>query len=355
MIPFCQLNRDKEEFGRIKKRLDEFYEKGKFILGQFNEEFEKVFGNFIGKKYVVGTGNATDSLYLIFRVLKAKRVALCASNPLPCAQAINMAGCEMVLFDTYDDTGLINIEQFKKSRKKIDVLLAVHLYGQAEYVDHLKDICDRKGITLVEDCSQSIDTYVDGKHTGNFSVLSAFSFYPTKNLGCYGDGGAIATDDKNLYEILQKMRNYGQKEIYSAQMEGINSRLDELQALVLLEKIKNLKEKNSIRRKIMKKYRDGIKNKNVQLPSSRYFETSNGHLFPIFSKMRDQLRKHLEKEGITTAIHYPYPIHKQKYFYKNYSFPHSERLSSTELSLPIFPEMTEEEIEKVIDGVNSFR
>ncbi|MEO0234756.1 MAG: DegT/DnrJ/EryC1/StrS family aminotransferase [candidate division WOR-3 bacterium] len=355
MIPFCQLNRDKEEFKRIKKRLNDFYEKGKFILGQYNEEFEKVLGNFIGKKYVVGTGNATDSLYLIFRALKAKTVGLAASNPLPCAQAIKMADCEIVLFDTYDNTGLLNIDQFKKSRKRIDVLLAVHLYGQAEYVDILKDLCEKKGITLVEDCSQSIDTYVNGKHTGNFSILSAFSFYPTKNLGCYGDGGAIATDDKNLYEILQKMRNYGQKEIYSAEIEGINSRLDELQALVLLEKIKNLKEKNSQRRKIMKKYRDGINNKNIQLPSSRYFETSNGHLFPIFSEKRDLLKKHLEKEGILTAIHYPYPIHKQKYFYRNCFFPHSERLSSTELSLPIFPEMTDEEIEKVIDGVNSFR
>lgn len=355
MIPFCQLNRDKKEFKRIKKRLDQFYEKGKFILGHYNEEFEKVFGNFIGKKYVVGTGNATDSLYLIFRVLKAKTVGLAASNPLPCAQAIKMADCELVLFDTYDNTGLLNIDQFKKSRKKIDVLLAVHLYGQTEYVDILKDICYKKNIALVEDCSQSIDTYIDGKHTGSFSILSAFSFYPTKNLGCYGDGGAIATDDKYLYEILQKMRNYGQKEIYSAQMEGINSRLDELQAMILIEKLKNLKEKNSLRKKIMKKYRDGIKNKNVQLPSSRYFETSNGHLFPIFSENRDLLKKHLENEGIMTEIHYPYPIHKQKYFYANLSLPYSEKLSVTELSLPIFPEMTEEEVKKVIEGVNSFR
>ncbi len=355
MIPFCQLNRDMEEFERIKRRLDEFFQRGKFILGYYNEEFEKVFGNFIGKKYVVGTGNATDSLYLIFRALKAKKVGLCASSPLPCAQAIKMAGCEIVLFDTYDNTGLIDIDKFKKSGKKIDVLLAVHLYGQAEYVEILKDRCDNIGITLVEDCSQSIDTYIEGKHTGKFSILSAFSFYPTKNLGCWGDGGAIATDDRNLFEKLQKMRNYGQKEIYSATQEGINSRLDEIQALVLLEKIKSLKIKSEKRRKIMRMYKEGIDNKNVTLPSLRYFETSNGHLFPIFSKRRDELKEHLLKKGILTAVHYPYPLHKQKYFYQKSSLPFSEKLAKTELSLPIFPEMTEEEVKKVIYGVNSFK
>lgn len=355
MIPICQLNRDREEFERIKKRLDEFFQRGRFILGYYNGKFEKVFGNFIGKKYVVGTGNATDSLFLIFRILKSKRVGLCASSPLPCAQAIKRAGCEIVLFDTYDNTGLIDIDKFKKSRKRIDTLLAVHLYGQAEYVEILKDICEKKGITLVEDCSQSIDTYIDDKHTGNFSTLSAFSFYPTKNLGCWGDGGAVATDDKNLYENLQRMRNYGREVEYSAMQEGINSRLDEIQALVLLEKIKSLKIKNEKRRRIMRIYKESLNNKNVTLPSLRYFETSNGHLFPVFSKRRDELKEHLLKKGILTEVHYPYPLHKQKYFYQEYSLPFSEKLSKMELSLPIFPEMTEDEIKKVIYGVNSFK
>ncbi len=355
MIPFTQLNRNKEEFKRIKKELDNFYKKGKFILGDYNSEFENLFGKFIGKKYVVGTGNATDSLYLILRILKAKKVGVCASSPLPCGQAIKMAGCEMVLFDTYPDSGLVNIEQFQKSRKKIDLFLAVHLYGQAERIEILKDVCDRKGIVLVEDCSQSIDTYIDGKHTGSNSVLSAFSFYPTKNLGCYGDGGAIATDDFKLYTMLQKMRNYGQKEIYSSEMEGINSRLDEIQALVLIEKLKSLKKKNDKRREIIRKYYDGIKNKYVSFPSERYYKTSNGHIFPIFSQRRDQLKEHLLKQGIITAIHYPYPLHKQKYFYQDIILKNSEKLSKRELSLPIFPEMTDNEVLEVIKGVNSFK
>lgn len=354
MIPFVALNRDKTEMSEIKEAISGFLDRGKYVLGDSLGAFESRMSQFIQKKYCIGVGNATEALYLMFRALNLKRIGICASSPLPCGQAILMAGCEIVLYDSNDCTGLIDIDSFENDKRSIDALLAVHLYGQAEYADSLKKICDKKGIILLEDCSQSIDTYIGEKHTGAFSSMSAFSFYPTKNLGGFGDGGMVATDDMLLAEKLKKMRNYGQTKIYSAETEGINSRLDDLQAVILDVKMNRLKQKNERRREIMKRYKEGIKNDKISFAGNRYFETSNGHLMPLFCDKRDELKIFLEQNGISTAIHYPYPLHKQNAFKQEIILLNSEKISLTELSIPSFSEMTDEEVETVIKEINRF-
>ncbi|MGE3062440.1 MAG: DegT/DnrJ/EryC1/StrS family aminotransferase [bacterium] len=354
MIPFSCLNRDIEELDEISKHLDLFIRKGKYILGDILLSFEKSFAEFTGHRYAVGTGNATDALYLIFRVLNLKRIGICAASPLPCGQAIKMADAEMVLFDAENEGGLLDIKKFKEDKRKIDSLLAVHLYGQAERTDELKKICEEKKISLIEDCSQSVGTYIGGKHTGKFSILSAFSFYPTKNLGGFGDGGMIMTDDKDMYDKLVKMRNYGQISVYSAQTEGINSRLDDIQAVILLVKMKSIIRKNERRRAILERYKNEIENKKILLPPKRYFETSNGHLMPIFTENREILKEHLLKMNVSTAVHYPHPLHKQEYFKQDVSLPVSESLSQRELTIPSFSELTDEEVSQIIKALNSY-
>jgi len=213
-------------------------------------------------------------------------------------------------------------------------------------------MCDEKGAVLIEDISQSIGVFVNGMHTGGTGSAAALSFYPTKNLGCFGDGGMILTNDEKSANLYKYMRNYGQKDMYSAEMFGTNSRLDDLQALILNIKLKKLNDKNARRRKIMEMYRNGIKNPDVFLPNERYFSTSNGHIFPLFLRHRDKLIQHLKKHEIGFSMHYPYPLHKQRYFERDEQYKNSEILSNEELSIPIFPEMTDDEAEMVIKVIN---
>jgi dTDP-4-amino-4,6-dideoxygalactose transaminase len=354
MIPISSLNRDTAELNEISIEIDKFIREGRYVLGDRLKEFEESFACFIGKKYTVGVGNATDALYLAFRALNLKRIGLCASNPLPCGQAIKMADAEMILFDALDDSGLLDIKKVREDSRNMDAILAVHLYGQAERAEELKIICDEKNIPLVEDCSQSIGTFAGKIHSGGFGILSAYSFYPTKNLGGFGDGGMVATDDKKMYEKILKMRNYGQTKIYSAQTEGINSRLDDIQAVILLVKMKSIKRKNERRREILKKYRTMIKNPKITLLGERYFETSNGHLMPIFCEERDRLKDYLEQNGIMSAVHYPYPLHKQEYFSQDISLPVSESLAKRELTIPSFSELEDGEADHIIKVLNNY-
>ncbi len=356
MIPFIDLSRDIEEIIGIKNAISEVIDSGNYILDKQVENFEKTFSQFTGIKHIVGVGSGTDALAMILKAIDAKRVGVCASAPLPCVQAIIMSGAIPVFFDTYSNTGLINIHKMKHRLDEIDTLLAVHLYGMPEKIHDLYNVCKQNNIKLVEDCAQSINTFLDNKHTGNHSIAAGFSFYPTKNLGCIGDGGIIATNDSELAKKFINMRNYGQDKIYSGQGFGINSRLDEIQAAVLNIKIKRLINKTAKRKEIAEKYRNEINNKFIILPDDRYFKMSNMHIFPIFTKYRNELKEYLFKGGISTTIHYPIPLNKQKAF-KEFSVDcmAAEEMSEQELSLPIFPELTNKEIDEIILKICNFK
>ncbi len=355
MIPFIDLNRDMEEIISIKNVISEVIDSGNYILGKQVENFEKTFSEFTGIKHMIGVGSGTDALAMILKAIDAERVGVCASAPLPCAQAIIMSGAIPVFFDTYNNTGLINIHKMKHRLNEIDTLLAVHLYGMPEKINDLSNVCKQNNIRLIEDCAQSINTFVDNKHMGNHSIAAGFSFYPTKNLGCIGDGGIIATNNNELAKQFRNMRNYGQDKIYSGQGFGINSRLDEIQAAVLNIKIKGLIDKTERRKKIAEKYRNGIHNGFIDLPSNRYFEMSNMHIFPIFTKYRNELKEFLFRNGISTAIHYPIPLNIQEAFKEFHcDCKVAEEMAKQELSLPIFSELNSDEIEKIIETLNGF-
>ncbi len=354
MIKFLELNRDKKELKNIRSKINAFISRGKYILSDNVKLFENKISKFTDSKYAIGVGSGTDAIYMIIKALNLKKVAVCASAPLPCAQAIVMAGAKPIFIDSEQYSGLINLDDLKKKINKIDSILAVHLYGQTERIIEISNIIKGKNIKLIEDCSQSIDTYINKIHTGNLGIACALSFYPTKNLGAYGDGGMIITNNKKLANIFYKMRNYGQGKQYAAEIFGINSRLDEIQALILIEKLKTLKKKNKIRKKIAFMYEKNIKNNKIILPNMHYFNTSNFHIFPIFSKKRNALKKYLLENEIQTAIHYPIPLHNQKFFKNNIVLKNAEEISKTELSLPIYPELTKREIDYIINIINRF-
>lgn len=356
MIPFIDLTRDSNENDIILERIKNVVSSGRFILGHEVESFERSFEKFTGISHCIGVNSGTDALTLILRAFGSKKTGICASAPLPCGQAILNAGAEPVFIDSSnDDSGLLDIDGLKMHISKIDTLIAVHLYGVPEDMKTIADLCKQYNVKLVEDCSQSIDTYVLKKHTGNFSDAAAFSFYPTKNLGALGDGGMIATNDEALKEQFRMMRNYGQRDIYAGFSEGMNSRLDEIQASILSVRLKTLRDKTTKRKSITELYRQKIYNKYITIPGERYFSMGNMHIFPIFSSKREELKQYLDSNGIGNAIHYPIPLHMQE-IYKPFTTecPNALQLAKTELSIPIFPQLENEEISVIIQSLNAF-
>lgn len=356
MIPFIELNRDENEKTEIANKISEFYDRGMYILGEYLDEFENSFSEYTGIPHAIGVNSGTDAIYMILKANSAKSVGVCASAPLPCAQAIALSGANPVFIDTYRNTGLIDTSDLLRKIGKIDTLLAVHLHGRPEHLDSLSEVCTKKNILIIEDCSQSAGTFYRGKHTGFMSASSAFSFYPTKNLGALGDGGMVMTHDAKLASLYRAMRNYGiSTNEYTASQFGLNTRLDSLQAAVLSVKLGKLNEKTARRKAIMEMYRKGISNKLVELPDNEFFADSNGHIMPVFSKFRDELRAHLKAAGIETSIHYMHPLHMQPYFRNGEELPAAERMAAEELSLPVFPELTDKEISDIIESINGFR
>ncbi|MFO8062821.1 MAG: DegT/DnrJ/EryC1/StrS family aminotransferase [bacterium] len=356
MIPFIDLTRDKDDMKLIKTRINRILDKGHYILGNEVKSFEDEFAGFTGHKHAIGVGSGTDALAMIFKSVNAGTTGICAAAPLPCGQAARIAGSDIVFIDSRpDNSGLLSIEDLESNADKIDTLLAVHLYGTPEYMDTVNEICRDNDITVIEDCSQSAGTYINGKHTGGFSIASAFSFYPTKNLGAMGDAGMIVTDSSRLAEEYSKMRNYGQSDIYAGEMFGVNSRLDELQASVLNVRLKSIETKNSRRRSIAEYYSKHIDNELITLPPERYFQYGNMHIFPLFTEKREDLKQYLTANNIGYSVHYPVPLSEQKAF-SNYHrhCPNAKRLSSSELSIPIFPDLTDSEVKTIVNVLNGF-
>lgn len=354
MIPFNCLNRDQKEIELIENQLSHFIKNGSYILGEQLEEFEKAFSAYTGIEHAIGVNSGTDAIYMILKSNAARSVGVCSSAPLPCAQAIMLTGAIPVFIDTYMNTGLIDIDDLLRKIPEIDTLLAVHLYGRPERLDELSEICTKKNILIVEDCSQSVGTKYKGKHTGYNSIASAFSFYPTKNLGGMGDGGMVMTHDAKMAGIMRSMRNYGIRNDYSAAQFGLNTRLDPIQAVILSERLKTLDYKTARRRSILDMYRNNIRNSLISLPDDGFFTDANGHIMPVFCNHRDVLSEYMKKNGVMTGVHYPVPLHKQPYFDSGKSMQNAERLANTELSIPVFPEITADEIDLVIETLNRF-
>ncbi|MDB4349641.1 DegT/DnrJ/EryC1/StrS family aminotransferase [Omnitrophica bacterium] len=361
MIPIIDLKREylsiKEELSSVVR---DVLESGLFILGEEVAKFEKALSRYAGRSYGIGVNSGTDALFLALKALdigSGDEVITVSNTTSPTAIAIVNTGAIPVFIDIDPDTFLMNTSQLNKQiTKNTKAILPVHLFGNPVDMRYLLEIAVEHGIHVVEDACQAHGAEYMDKKIGSFGVLAAFSFYPTKNLGCYGDGGMLVTDDPELYEKIMQLRQYGWKERYDSEIIGYNSRLDELQAAILKAKLRHLDQWNERRRTIAGIYREYISNPNIILPKEQANSKHVYHQFVVRCKKRDALQKYLSENGIQTQIHYPKPVHKQGAFLKMgiiADLPVTERVSAEILSLPIHPFMRNEEVSAVVKALNS--
>lgn len=361
MIKFLDLkkinNRYREEIdSRIKNILD----KGWYLQGEENENFTKNFANFCGTKFALGVANGLDALNLIIKAYgfgNGDEIIVPANTYIATILAISENGCIPILVEPDIKTYNINPDSIeKKITTKTKAIMVVHLYGQAVQMEKIWKIAKKYNLKIIEDSAQAHGAIYQENRTGNLGDASGFSFYPGKNLGCIGDGGAVTTNDEELFNKIKAIANYGSDRKYHHIYKGVNSRLDEIQAAVLDIKLKHLDSDNNKRREISKYYRENIKNSKIILPETYDEKSHVWHIFAVRTQNRDEFQKYLTEKGIQTIIHYPTPPHKQGAYkeWNNLSFPITEEIHNTILSLPISPVMTDSEIEKVVEVVNEY-
>jgi len=362
-INFNELKRGYEKYkSEYDKAAIETLESGWYILGESVERFEREFANFIGSKYCVGVNSGLDALILAARALEVgpgDEVIVPANTYIATVLGITENGATPVLVepDEYYNLDADKIEQ--EITDKTKAIMVVHLYGQAANMDKIKRIAEKYNLYLIEDCAQSHGARFNGKITGTFGDVGCFSFYPTKNLGAFGDAGAIVTENEDVAEKVRMLRNYGSKKKYYNEIEGVNSRLDEMQDALVSVKLSHYNELRRERERIAQKYLDEIKNPLIELPAIRQGAEHVWHLFVVRTEKRDELQKYLAENGIGTQIHYPIPPHLSGAYkhlgYNEGDFPITERYANTVLSLPIYDGMTDEEAEYVIKVINEYK
>ncbi len=334
---------------------------GWYILGKEVEAFEKEFATFLGSPHVVGLNSGLDALVLAFRALgigKGDEVIVPANTYI--ASVLGVTENEATpIFVEPDEFYNLDPKKIEKAlTKKTKAILAVHLYGQAAQMTAIKKIALKHNLLIVEDCAQSHGAYHGSKMTGTWGDVSCFSFYPTKNLGAFGDAGAISTTHSHIAEKIKKLRNYGSVVRYHNEIEGVNSRLDEIQAAVLRVKLIHFSELQKERAALATRYLKGITNKKIFLPQVHKDSPHVWHLFVIRTEARDALQGYLQAKGITTVIHYPIPPHLSDAYRRlghvRGDFPITEKYATTVLSLPLYHGMTDREIEYIIDSINSY-
>jgi len=363
-VPFCSLKYCHDQVKPdIEKAIDAVYKRGQFILGPEVDEFEKEFAAFSGSKYCIGVANGLDALYLSLKILgvgAGDEVIVPAHTYIATWLAISRTGATIVPVDAEHQSMLIDTNKIEQAiTKKTKAILPVHLYGAPCDMSGVVAIARRHDLKIVEDNAQAHGATWKGKLTGTFGGSNATSFYPTKNLGALGDGGAIITDDESLYQKAICLRNYGSTERFVNPLQGTNSRLDELQAAILRIKLRHLVEWNKTRQEIAEIYFNDLKSVgDIVLPRTRLDATHVHHQFVIRTKYREELKSFLFQKGIGTMVHYPIPPHLQQAYktlnFKKGDFPVSEHLAETVLSIPMWPGLSEEQVEWVVEQVKTF-
>ena len=347
-----------EEF---EKKALEVLRSGWYILGNEVSSFEEEFATYTGSKYCVGLASGLDALWIAFRVLGigvGDEVIVQGNTYIASVMGITMNGATPVFVepDEYFNMDASKIEE--KITDKTKAILVVHLYGQASNMKPIMDLANKYNLRVVEDCAQSHGACFAGKTTGTFGDIGCFSFYPSKNLGAFGDAGAIVTDDAKIADDIRVYRNYGSEKRYYNRVVGTNSRLDELQAGLLRVRLSHMAELEADKRHICERYLKEVNNPNIVLPMIREGSTHIWHQFVIKTKRREELIEYLNEKGIGTIIHYPIPPHmSEAYQYLKVgegSLPITEEYAKTVLSIPLYNGMTEEEQTYVIEAINAF-
>lgn len=362
MIKFLDLHKVNERYrDDINNRIKEVLDSGWYLLGKQDEKFEKDFADFCNVKHAIGVANGLDALNLIIKAYGFKNgdeIIVPANTYIASILAISENGCTPVLVEPDINTYNINPDLIEeKITDKTKAIMVVHLYGQAVEMEKIWELAKKYNLKVIEDAAQAHGAFYQGKRVGSLGDAAGFSFYPGKNLGCMGDGGAVTTNDDELAYKIRAIANYGSDYKYHHIFKGVNSRLDEIQAAILDVKLPHLDEDNAKRREIAKYYRENIKNPNIILPKTYCEDAHVWHIFAVRTQDREKLKNHLEENGIQTNIHYPTPPHKQECYseWKNMSFPVSEEIHKTIISLPVSPVMTLEETKKVVEVVNGYR
>ncbi len=347
----------------IRKSIRDVLSNCNFILGDGVAEFEKTFAEFCDSKYCIGVASGTDALHLALRALGiggGDEVITAANTFVATALAISYVGARPVLVDVDPETYNLDLRQIEsKITPKTKAIIPVHLYGRPVDMNELMSLAERHNLKVVEDACQAHGATWDGRKVGSFGIMGCFSFYPGKNLGAYGDGGAIVTSDEGLYEKLKMLRNYGSPRKYHHDFIGYNSRLDSIQAAVLNVKLRHLEGWNGKRLTNAKLYNqalDGVGD--LVLSNLQGVESHVFHLYVVRTKKRDELLKYLNDNGVQAGIHYPIPIYSLKAYsdlgQTGSDFPVTERLSREILSLPMYSELTGTQIRKVKDVIVKF-
>lgn len=335
---------------------------GYYILGNEVKAFEKEFAEYIGTKYCVGLANGLDALWISIKLLGIKEgdeVLVQANTYIATVMGITMNGATPIFvepneFHNMDDS---NIETYITPKTK--AILVTHLYGQATKMDKIIEVCEKHNLTLIEDCAQSHGAQYKNQMTGSIGYVGCFSFYPSKNLGCFGDGGAIVTNDEQFAEKVKTYRNYGSQKRYYNETIGTNSRLDELQAALLRVKLTHIHELTEERERLAQRLLNEVKNPLIELPKVDQDCTHVWHLFVIQTDLREAFMNYLSEHEIQSLIHYPIPPHLQEAYadlgYKVGDFPISERLAKRVLTLPLYNGMTQEEMDYLIQTINNFK
>ena len=334
---------------------------GWYIMGKELETFEQAFAAYNGSKYALGVANGLDALVLACRAVgigEGDEVLVQGNTYIATVMGITRNGAKPVFVepDQYHQIDVTKLEEALTPKTK--AVMVVHLYGHAADMKPVVEFCKKHNLKLIEDCAQSHGSKVEGKMTGTFGDVGCFSFYPSKNLGCFGDGGAIVTDNEEIYNKIKMLRNYGSSKRYYFDEVGLNSRLDEIQAALLSVRLSHLDELTNERYEIADYYLKNIKNDKIDLPKTREGAGNVYHQFVIRCKTRDDLIKYLDEKGIGTIIHYPVPPHLSACYenlgYKKGDLPITEELADTVLSIPMYNGITKEEQDRVIEALNNY-
>ncbi|MBV6478484.1 MAG: dTDP-3-amino-3,4,6-trideoxy-alpha-D-glucose transaminase [Ignavibacteria bacterium] len=363
-IPFIDLKKQNDTVREeILKSIEHIIDASSFILGKSVSDFENDFAAVHNSRYCIGLSSGTDGNHLALWSLGIKagdEVIIPANTFIATAWGAVLCGAKPVFADCEKDSYNLDLHDVeKKISPKTKAIVAVHLYGQSADLDRLKEISDRHGIYLLEDAAQSHLAEYKGKKIGSHGVSASFSFYPGKNLGALGEGGAVTTNDQEIAEKIRMMRDHGCKQKYHHETYGHNYRMEGIQGAVLGIKLKRLQSWTDKRREAADKYRELLSNTgDIELPKEMDYAKHVYHLFVIKTSKRDGLQEYLKENSIATGLHYPVPLHLQKCFanlgYKKGDFPVTEDLADKCLSLPIFPELTDNQIEYICEKIKKF-
>lgn len=362
-IPFVSFLPMEHELDReLRKAFERVYTHSWYIDGDEDRAFERAFADYCNVKYCVGVGNGLDALMLALKAINVKEgdeVLVPSNTYIATALAVTYVGAAPVFVEP--ELRTFNMDASKIAQaitEKTRAIIPVHLYGQSCNMDPIMEIAHNCGLYVIEDCAQAHGATYKGKKVGSFGDAAGFSFYPGKNLGAFGDAGAVVTNNEVLAEKIRALSNYGSDYKYHHIYKGHNSRLDEMQAAFLGAKLPHLDRMNEERRRIAQKYLEGINNPKIDLPYIREDCIPVWHIFGIRCKNRDELELYLKDKGIAANKHYPIPIHLQECYkdlgFKEGDYPIAEEISATELSLPMYYGLTDEEVHYIIDAINEF-